>query len=210
MTSDLSAEDLPFEVQYTSAIIHLLKNHGFESVAALEKGTQGKVDIYCVQGGTTFAIEAVMAERSPAEIAEHRSRFDNMSRPNYQRAAKKCLVIIGKLDSVRKHVREVQGGIEVVGLAPNEGVVKHEGYTVCVKEGEGVVEFNIECDGVAKEVDLPQQNASFRGSPEVTVHRARLGCTEADELTDIHVSSFHDVNCGWSVAVSLAFFLTSC
>ena len=147
MTSDLSAEDLPFEVQYTSAIIHLLKNHGFASVAALEKGAKGKVDIYCVQGGTTFAIEAVMAERSTAEIAEHRSRFDNMSRPNYQRAAKKCLVIIGKLDSVRKHVREVQGGIEVVGLAPNEG--------------EGVVEFNIECDGVAKKLTSLSKTPRF-------------------------------------------------
>ena len=79
----------------------------------------------------------------------HRSRFDNVSRPNYQRAAKKCLVIIGKLESVRKHVREVQGGIEVVGLTPNEG---HVAYRVCVKEGEGVVEFIIKCDRVAKKL----------------------------------------------------------
>ena len=149
MPGDLSTEDLPFEAQYTSAIIRVLNNHGFEYVAFLEDGTKGKVDIYCEQGETTFAIEAVMAARSPADIAEHRSRFDNASRPNYQEANKKCLVIIGKLESVRKRVREVQGGIEVVGLAPNEG---HVAYRVCVKEGEGLVEFVIKCDRVAKKL----------------------------------------------------------
>ena len=210
MPGDLSAEHLPFEVQYTSAIMHVLKNHGFKYLAFLEDGTKGKVDIYCVQGETTFAIEAVMAERSPAEIAEHRSRFDNASRPNYQRAAKKCLVIIGKLESVRKGVREVQGGIEVVGLAPNEG---HVAYTVCVKEGEGVVEFDIKCDRVAKK--LISLNKEPYCEPAQRLQSISPGWVALKQMSSmtysrIYVSSFHDANCGWSVAVSLTFFLTSC
>ena len=148
-TSDFTVKDLPHEAQYTHAIIRVLQSLRFGNVGHVEAGDQGKVDIQFWQGETRFAIEAVMAERSPAEIAEHRSRFDNASRPNYQRAAKKCLVIIGKLESVQKRVREVQGGIEVVGLAPNEG---HVAYRVCVKEGEGVVEFIIKCDQVAKKL----------------------------------------------------------
>ena len=137
------------KVQYTRAIIRMLQSLGFGNVAALEDGANGNVDIYFLQGfSTTFAIEVVMAKQSLRDIAEHRSRFDNRSKPNYQKAVKKCLVIIGKLDRVQTCVREVQGGIEVVGLAPNEGCV---GYTVCVK-GEGVVEFDIECDGVAKKL----------------------------------------------------------
>ena len=210
MPGDLSAEDLPFVAQYTSAIIRVLNNHGFEYVAFLEDGTEGKVDIYCKQGETTFAIEAVMAARSPAGIAEHRSRFDNASRPNYQQAAKKCLVIIGKLESVQKRVREVQGGIEVVGLVPNEG---HVAYTVCVKEGEGVVEFPVKCDRVAKK--LISLNKEPYCEPAQRLQSISPGWVALKQMSSmtysrIYVSSFHDANCGWSVAVSLTFFLTSC
>ena len=148
-TSDFTVKDLPHETQYTHAIIRVLQSLQFGNVGHVEAGDQGKVDIQFWSGETRFAIEAVMAERSPAEIAEHRNRFDNRSRPNYQEANKKCLVIIGKLEGVQKHVREVQGGIEVVGLVPNEG---HVEYRVCVKEGEGVVEFDIMCDRVAKKL----------------------------------------------------------
>ena len=206
MPGDLSAEDLPFEAQYTSAIIRVLNNHGFEYVAFLEDGTEGKVDIYCKQGETTFAIEAVMAARSPAGIAEHRSRFDNASRPNYQQAAKKCLVIIGKLESVQKRVREVQGGIEVVGLVPNEG---HVAYTVCVKEGEGVVEFPVECDRVAKKLISLNKDPYFEPAQRLqSISPGWVALKQMSSMTYIHVSSFHDAN--WSVAVSLTFFLTSC
>ena len=210
MPGDLSAEDLPFEAQYTSAIIRVLNNHGFKYVAFVEDGTKGKVDIYCEQGETTFAIEAVMAARSPADIAEHRSRFDNVSRPNYQAANKKCLVIIGKLEGVLKHVREVQGGIEVVGLVPNEG---HVAYTVCVKEGEGVVEFPVKCDRVAKK--LISLNKEPYCEPAQRLQSISPGWVALKQMSSmtysrIYVSSFHDANCGWSVAVSLTFFLTSC
>ena len=206
MPGDLSAEDLPFEAQYTSAIIRVLNNHGFEYVAFLEDGTNGKVDIYCKQGETTFAIEAVMAARSPADIAEHRSRFHNASRPNYQRAAKKCLVIIGKLESVQKRVREVQGGIEVVGLVPNEG---HVAYTVCVKEGEGVVEFPVKCDRVAKKLISLNKDPYFEPAQRLqSISPGWVALKQMSSMTYIHVSSFHDAN--WSVAVSLTFFLTSC
>ena len=148
-TSDFTVKDLPHETQYTHAIIRVLQSLQFGNVGHVEAVDQGKVDIQFWSGETRFAIEAVMAERSPAEIAEHRNRFDNRSRPNYQEANKKCLVIIGNLEGVQKHVREVQGGIEVVGLVPNEG---HVEYRVCVKEGEGVVEFDIMCDRVAKKL----------------------------------------------------------
>ena len=210
MPGDLSAEDLPFEAQYTSAIIRVLNNHGFKYVAFVEDGTKGKVDIYCEQGETTFAIEAVMAARSPADIAEHRSRFDNVSRPNYQAANKKCLVIIGKLEGVLKHVREVQGGIEVVGLVPNEG---HVAYTVCVKEGEGVVEFPVKCDRVAKK--LISLNKEPYCEPAQRLQSISPGWVALKQMSSmtysrIYVSSFHDANCGWSVAVSLTFFLRSC
>ena len=148
-TSDFTVKDLPHEAQYTHAIIRVLQSLRFGNVGHVEAGDQGKVDIQFWQGETRFAIEAVMSESSTTDITEHRNRFDNRSRPNYQEANKKCLVIIGKLESVRKRVREVQGGIEVVGLAPNEG---HVAYTVCVKEGEGVVEFPVACDRVAKKL----------------------------------------------------------
>ena len=148
-TSDFTVKDFPHETQYTHAIIRVLYSLGFGNVGHVEAGDVGKVDIQFWQGETRFAIEAVMSESSTTDITEHRNRFDNRSRPVYQEANKKCLVIIGKLESVQKRVREVQGGIEVVGLVPNEG---HVAYTVCVKEGEGVVEFPVKCDRVAKKL----------------------------------------------------------
>ena len=163
-TSDFTVKDLPHEAQYTHAIIRMLQSLRFGNVGHVEAGDQGKVDIQFWQGETRFAIEAVMSESSTTDITEHRNRFDNRSRPNYQEANKKCLVIIGKLEGVRKHVREVQGGIEVVGLVPNEG---HVEYTVCVKEGEGVVEFPVECDRVAKKLISLNKTPYFEAAQKV-------------------------------------------
>ena len=58
-----------------------------------------------------------MASRRPAEIAEHRHRFDQVA--NYANATHKCLLIIGRGSKTRELVGEVQDGIEVVGLAAN-------------------------------------------------------------------------------------------
>ena len=107
-------------------------------------------------------------------------------------------------------MREVQGGIEVVGLAPNEGRVA---YTVCVKEGEGVVEFDIKCDRVAKK--LISLNKEPYCEPAQRLQSISPGWVALKQMSSmtysrIYVSSFHDANCGWSVAVSLTFFLTSC
>ena len=156
-TSDFTVKDLPRETQYTHAIIRVLHSLRFGNVGHVEAGDQGKVDIQFWQGETR-------SESSTTEITEHRNRFDNRSRPNYQEANKKCLVIIGKLEGVRKHVREVQGGIEVVGLVPNEG---HVEYKVCVKEGEGFVEFNIKCDRVAKKLISLNKSPYFEPAQKV-------------------------------------------
>ena len=198
-TSDFTVKDLPHEAQYTHAIIRVLQSLQFGNVGHVEAGDQG---IQFWQGETRFAIEAVMS--STTDITEHRNRFDNRSRPNYQEANKKCLVIIGKLESVQKRVREVQGGIEVVGLAPNEG---HVAYTVCVKEREreswssssSAIELQRSWSPSTKSL-ISSQPRRCSSSRQAGLHWSRAHW---------HVSSFHDANCGWSV-VSLTFFLTSC
>ena len=197
-TYELSAEGLPYRAAYVRAIVHVLQDLGFRG-ATRQVPARFKVDIYCKQGGTKFAFEAVMARSSPTRIAKVRSRFD--TKPVLQ-ADKKCLVIIGKLDRVRKLVPEVQGGIEVVGLVPNAG---HVGYTICVKQGEGVVEFNIECDQVAKKLTSLSKKPYFEAAQKLKF--IRPGWVAAAELTDIHVPSFHGANCSWSIAVSLTFAL---
>ena len=152
-----SAEGLPSEVHYTGAIIQLLQRLGF-GATSVETGNEGKVDIYCtMQDGSTFAIEAVMAARSPAVNKEHRNRFDRVQ--NYKDAKYKCLLIIGRQDSrLRKLVQGTRGGIEIVGLVPNSA---HTGYRVYVKRRGGeALDFYIPCDGVARSFSFRDEKVS--------------------------------------------------
>ncbi|CAK9067234.1 unnamed protein product, partial [Durusdinium trenchii] len=128
--SDISGEELPFEVHYTFALIRVLKRLGFRTVSSLESPPDGKVDIYyTTQDCSAFAIEAVMAARGRAAIEKHRTRFKNVT--NYANAKHKCLLIIGrKGHQLRKLVQDTRGGIaglEIVGLAANSA---HTGYHV--------------------------------------------------------------------------------
>eukprot|EP00438_Fugacium_kawagutii_P006638 Skav235737 [mRNA] locus=scaffold1686:166121:166375:- [translate_table: standard] len=76
LLSDISQEEVPFEVHYTAAVIQVLNRFGVRA-NSLENPITRKVDIYCtIQDGSTFAIEAVMAARRTADIEEHRNRFD--------------------------------------------------------------------------------------------------------------------------------------
>ncbi|CAJ1376558.1 unnamed protein product, partial [Effrenium voratum] len=146
--SDVSQEELPFEVHYTHAAVRELKRL-VGSTNSLESTKKGKVDIYTtLEDGSTFAIEAVMSSRGATSIAKHRDRFESASMTNYAHAQHKCLLIIGKCGDMREIVGKVRDGIEVVGLAPNPS---HTGYYVYVKrQGEKVVDFHIPCDGVAR------------------------------------------------------------
>ena len=147
ISCDVSQEDLPFEVQYTQAVIRKLKRL-VGRTNSLESPTQGKVDIHAtLQDGSTFAIEAVMASRGRTKIAEHRGRF-------------KRLLIIGKQDSnMRDVVGEVADGIEAVGLAANP---VHSGYHVFVKrQSKEVVDFFIPCDGVASRFSWKDEEPFF-------------------------------------------------
>ena len=153
-----SSQGLPSEVHYTGAIIQILLRLGF-SAGSGETGNRGKVDIYVVQDvSSTFAIEAVMAARRPADIEEHRNRFDGAT--NYKHAKHKCLLIIGKQDSrLRKLVRETRGGIEIVGFAANAA---HTGYCVYIKrQGQEVLDFYIPCDGVARSFSWKDEEPFF-------------------------------------------------
>ena len=153
-----SSQGLPSEVHYTSAIIQILLRLGF-SAGSVETGNRGKVDIYVVQDvSSTFAIEAVMAARRPADIEEHRNRFDGAT--NYKHAKHKCLLIIGKQDSrLRKLVRETRGGIEIVGFAANAA---HTGYCVYIKrQGQEVLDLYIPCDGVARSFSWKDEEPFF-------------------------------------------------
>ena len=150
------------EVHYTGAIIQILERLGF-SAKSVETGTEGNVDVYCTtQDDSTFAIEAVMAAREPADIEEHRNRFDQVT--NYYADAKhKCLLIIGRKDSkLRQLVQGTRGGIEIVGLAANSA---HTGYHVYVKQleqqGEEVLDFYIPCDGVARSFAFKDEEPFF-------------------------------------------------
>ena len=160
ISCDVSQEDLPFEVQYTQAVIRKLKRL-VGRTNSLESPTQGKVDIHAtLQDGSTFAIEAVMASRGRTKIAEHRGRFDNVAQTNYADAQHKCLLIIGKQDSnMRDVVGEVADGIEAVGLAANPA---HSGYHVFVKrQSKEVVDFFIPCDGVASRFSWKDEEPFF-------------------------------------------------
>ena len=157
--SDVSREELPFEVHYTFTLIRMLKRLGFRTISSLESPTRGKVDIYCtMQDRSAFAIEAVMAARGRAAIEEHRSRFDTL--PNYAKANHKCLLIIGRQNSnLRELVGDTQGGIEIVGLAPNAA---HTGYCVYIKrQGQEVLDFYIPCDGVARSFSWKDEEPFF-------------------------------------------------
>ena len=145
--SQLSAEGLPKETRYTSAMVQVLKEHGFQA-EAMDDEHRGKVDLQVDVNGKIFAVEALMAApRSAKSVVEHRDRFDNASRPLYSRANYKCLVIIGAQKNVKKRMREVRGGIEVVWLAPDPA---HTGYQVYVKHEDDVLDFYIPCDRVAR------------------------------------------------------------
>ena len=159
VVSPLSAEGLPKEPRYTSAMVQVLKEQGFQA-EAMDDEHRGKVDLQVDVNGKIFAFEALMAEpRSAKRDFEHRDRFDNASRPFYSRADYKCLVIIGAKKNVKKRMRELRGGIEVVWLAPNPA---HTGYQVCVKHEDDVLEFYIECDRVARSFTILKKLPFFK------------------------------------------------
>ena len=165
--SDISGEELPFEVHYTFALIRVLKRLGFRTVSSLESPPDGKAYIYyTTQDCSAFAIEAVVAARGRAAIEEHRKRFKNVSKTNYANAKHKCLLIIGrKGHQLRKLVQDTWGGlagIEIVGLAANSA---HTGYHVYVKQqeqqGKEVLDFYIPCDGVARSFSFKDEEPFF-------------------------------------------------
>ena len=150
VVSPLSAEGLPKEPGYTSAMVQVLKEQGFQA-EAMDDEHRGKVDLQVDVNGKIFAVKALMAEpRSAKRDVEHRDRFDNVCLPFYSRANYKCLVIIGaqkNVENVKKRMRELRGGIEVVWLAPDPA---HTGYQVYVKHEDYVLDFYIPCDRVAR------------------------------------------------------------
>ena len=159
--SQLSAEGLPRETSYTSAMVQVLKEHGFQA-EAMDDEHRGKVDLQVDVNGKIFAVEALMAApRSAKSVVEHRDRFDNASRPFYSRANYKCLVIIGAQKNVKKRMREVRGGIEVVWLAPDPA---HTGYQVYVKHEDDVLDFYIPCDRVARSFTILKKLPFFEVS----------------------------------------------
>ena len=157
LQSAFSSRGLPVERQYTSAINAVLTELGFDA-GPLEDIREGQVDIAVTQPNLSrFAIEAVMAAEGPSVIDEHRTRFD--TRPNYRDATRKCLLIIGSLETnMRQAVKGVRGGIEVVGLVANRA---HTGYRVYVKKGENILDFSIPCDGVARSFIAMDQEPGF-------------------------------------------------
>ena len=164
VVSPLSAEGLPKEPRYTSAMVQVLKEQGFQA-EAMDDEHHGKVDLQVDVNGKIFAFEALMAEpRSAKRDFEHRDRFDNASRPFYSRADYKCLVIIGAKKNVKKRMRELRGGIEVVWLAPNPA---HTGYQVCVKHEDDVLEFYIECDRVARSFTILKKLPFFSSAQKL-------------------------------------------
>ena len=150
--------------RYTSAMVQVLKEQGFQA-EAMDDEHHGKVDLQVDVNGKIFAFEALMAEpRCAKRDFEHRDRFDNASRPFYSRADYKCLVIIGAKKNVKKRMRELRGGIEVVWLAPNPA---HTGYQVCVKHEDDVLEFYIECDRVARSFTILKKLPFFSSAQKL-------------------------------------------
>ena len=163
VVSPLSAEGLPKEPRYTSAMVQVLKEQGFQA-EAMDDEHRGKVDLQVDVNGKIFAVEALMAPRSAKSYFEHRDRFDNASRPFYSRANYKCLVIIGarkNVENVKKHMRELRGGIEVVWLAPNPA---HTSYQVYVKHEDYVLDFYIPCDRVARSFTILKKRPFYQES----------------------------------------------
>ena len=152
VVSPLSAKGLPKEPRYTSAMVQVLKEQGFQA-EAMDDEDRGEVDLQVDVNGKIFAVEALMAHRSAKSYFEHRDRFDNASKPFYNQANYKCLVIIGaeknvkNVENVKKRMLELRGGIEVVWLAPDPA---HTGYQVYVKHEDYVLNFYIPCDRVAR------------------------------------------------------------
>ena len=188
VVSPLSAEGLPKEPRYTSAMVQVLKEQGFQA-EAMDDEHRGKVDLQVDVNGKIFAVEALMAPRSAKSYFEHRDRFDNASRPFYSRANYKCLVIIGaqkNVENMKKRMRELRGGIEVVWLAPKPCTYKLSSLCQARRCCFGLLHpMRSSC----KEFHHPQETAIFWGKPcsEVEVHRARLVCFDEDKPTSIPI-----------------------
>ena len=203
VVSPLSAEGLPKEPRYTSAMVQVLKEQGFQA-EAMDDEHHGKVDLQVDVNGKIFAFEALMAEpRCAKRDFEHRDRFDNASRPFYSRADYKCLVIIGAKKNVKKRMRELRGGIEVVWLAPNPA---HTGYQVCVKHEDDVLEFYIECDRVARSFTILKKLPFFKESSAQKLKFIAPGSCALTKINPLAYLSFKLSICAicWSlVGVSL-------
>ena len=163
VVSPLSAKGLPKEPRYTSAMVQVLKEQGFQA-EAMDDEHRGKVDLQVDVNGKIFAVEALMAHRSAKSYFEHRDRFDNASKPFYNQANYKCLVIIGaeeNVENVKKRMLELRGGIEVVWLAPDPA---HTGYRVYVKHEDYVLNFYIPCDRVARSFTILKKRPFYQES----------------------------------------------
>ena len=66
VVSPLSAEGLPKEPRYTSAMVQVLKEQGFQA-EAMDDEHHGKVDLQVDVNGKIFAFEALMAEPRSAK-----------------------------------------------------------------------------------------------------------------------------------------------
>jgi hypothetical protein len=150
--SPLSAGGLPYEQQYTSAIIDGFRKLNFKADCPQDSGKSlGKVDCFVYLGEhVTHAVETIMATRTLSQHKAHIKRFSTMD--NYKKAAMKALLIIGTVDKVRKRVGKILeiivgckdiAGVEIIGLVPN---IAHTAYTVIVNSRE----FLVECDLVAR------------------------------------------------------------
>ena len=166
VVSPLSAKGLAKEPRYTSAMVQVLKEQGFQA-EAMDHEDRGKVDLQVDVNGKIFAVEALMAHRSAKSYFEHRDRFDNASKPFYNQANYKCLVIIGaeknvkNVENVKKRMLELRGGIEVVWLAPDPA---HTGYQVYVKHEDYVLNFYIPCDRVARSFTILKKRPFYQES----------------------------------------------
>ena len=187
VVSPLSAEGLPKEPRYTSAMVQVLKEQGFQA-EAMDDEHRGKVDLQVDVNGKIFAFEALMAApRSAKSDFEHRDRFDNASRPFYSRANYKCLVIIGAQKNVKKSMRELRGGIEVVWLAPNPA---HTGYQVCVKHEDDVLDFYIPCDRVARSFTILKKLPFFEESSAQKLKFIAPGSSALTKINPLAYLSF--------------------
>jgi hypothetical protein len=156
--SPLSADLLPPEDHYNDAVADALKQLKFNVSKPLELAA-GKVDVYVtLDNGVTFAIEPIMATRSPELHAQHVNRFRNPAKKtNYSQATHKCVVTIGlRSEGVTDPFERVKNtaanhGVDIIGLVVSQA---HDSYTMYIKSasGGGVVQgpFFFACDHVAK------------------------------------------------------------